>query len=464
MATAWITAGIFLLLAATSLFLALKAATRRLIICARPFIALCVCLSLYLIGGAFEIIHHDINWILFWNNVIYLGLVWLGPLWLYIAIAYIRGEKAPARWLSASLFLIPALTILLKYTNHFHGLCYTSIGINKNEFLWTISFAKGPWYWVHILYSGLTLCIGSLIFIATFFQATGRFRGQALLLAFTGLVPLASLVVYQSGLFLWGLDIIPYSFTFAILMLSIGLLRQDLFTEIPLSWRSILEAVTAGIIVLDRKQNVLEMNGSARAVIGFSLQKKAIVSWSQLVTQTPALASLDLSSETARTSFTIDRDSGQIFVRAHTAPLYDPKGDTIGKTVFLTIDARNRTAAEDPLIDRDAARLVEGMEKKRWFLDPDLGLESLARRVGLPRNRVSYILNRKFKSSAKDFINGYRVREAMRRLSERPNNVLDVCFDVGFNAKATFYATFKKCTGMAPGNFAKKNEGSKDAP
>lgn len=456
MVATWFTFIAFLVLATASMYLAIEALRRRLIFCARPFIAICSCLAVYLIGGAFEIIYHDLSWMQAWNNVIYLGLVWLGPLWLFIALSYARGGTSSPIWASVLLFSIPFATLAIKYTDSLHGLCYSSIGINQNEFIWTISFIKGPWYWVHITYSAITLFTGTMVFLAVFFQTTGRFRKQALLLVITGALPLTSLVIYQSGYFLWGLDIIPYSFSLAILLLAIGLLRQNLFYEIPLSWRSILETVTAGIIVLDRSGNVLEINDTARAAFGISRAQPITASWTELVAQNPEFANVDISSESSRSTFSRAGPSGQILIRAHTTPIRTAAGEHIGRTVFLTLETEKPVPAHDQTIERDAARLVEGMEKDQWYLDPELGLEALARRVKLPRNRVSFLLNRRFKSSAKDFINGYRVREAMKRLTARPENILDVCFDVGFNAKATFYAAFKKHTGKTPSDFLGK--------
>ena len=54
------------------------------------------------------------------------------------------------------------------------------------------------------------------------------------------------------------------------------------------------------------------------------------------------------------------------------------------------------------------------------------------------------------------FINGYRVKEAVRLFTEQPElDIEDVLEMSGFNAKTTFYTVFKEATGLSPAAFRK---------
>lgn len=456
----WIITVYFILTSAVSLFLALKASSRNLVLSARPFALLVLCMVLYLVAGAMHILRRDIGWMLFWNNVIYLGMVWIGPLWLVVALTYARGGRGLPRPFVLALLVLPVITLLLKYTNRFHRLVYESIGINRNDLVWTLSFERGPWYWVHVVSTGMLILAGSLILVGVFFRTSGRFRNQAILMAIGGLFPWGALVLYLSGRFFWGLDIIPFVFFATILLFLVGLLRHGLFEDAPVSWRSIAESMNSGIVVLDSGGRILEMNAMIPTLAG-TPYRRALKDWSGLVKRLPPLSALDPFRDSARLTFPAEpADTGRI-IQVHVSLMTGLDGEPFGSTVIFSVRNRPELPPADTETERDVRRLVRGMDNGKWYLDPDLTLDTLARRTGLPRNRVSYLLNNRFRMPARDFINSYRVREAITLLESQPvTTILDICFSAGFNSKATFYTAFKKHTGKAPGDYPGGN-GSK---
>ncbi len=105
-------------------------------------------------------------------------------------------------------------------------------------------------------------------------------------------------------------------------------------------------------------------------------------------------------------------------------------------------------------------RLERAMEIEKLYLDPDLDLSGLARRVGAARNQLSYVINRNLGKNFYDFVNAYRVREVLRLMEDgaRGNDkMLTLAFDAGFNSKPTFNAVFKKITGRTPSDYRLKS-------
>ncbi len=100
-------------------------------------------------------------------------------------------------------------------------------------------------------------------------------------------------------------------------------------------------------------------------------------------------------------------------------------------------------------------KLRRAMEEGKAYLDPDLTLTALADKLGMPRNRLSRLINETIGKSYNDFINGYRVKEskALLESADPGMDVLGVAFESGFNSKATFYAAFKRMTGMTPSEY-----------
>ena len=110
----------------------------------------------------------------------------------------------------------------------------------------------------------------------------------------------------------------------------------------------------------------------------------------------------------------------------------------------------------DEQMERQKVRLIEVLEKKQLYLNPELRLSDLAEALDIRPYRASEILNRGLQSTFYDLINGYRVSKA-RELLLAPDsaqfNLLGIAMESGFKSKSVFNDVFKKSTGMTPSQF-----------
>jgi AraC-like DNA-binding protein len=100
------------------------------------------------------------------------------------------------------------------------------------------------------------------------------------------------------------------------------------------------------------------------------------------------------------------------------------------------------------------------MDLEKVYLENDLSLPKLAKRMNASCNEVSFVINELYRDNFYNFINKYRVEEAkILLLSEKYNqlNILGIAYESGFNSKTTFNTTFKKHTGFSPTEFVKTN-------
>jgi AraC-like DNA-binding protein len=100
-------------------------------------------------------------------------------------------------------------------------------------------------------------------------------------------------------------------------------------------------------------------------------------------------------------------------------------------------------------------QLQQLIENERLYRHHDITLEKIARRMGVSRVYLSQAVNRCTSKNFATFINEYRVKEAVRTLSEETTNLSleGVAFQSGFNDRKTFYSAFKKITGLSPSEF-----------
>jgi len=105
---------------------------------------------------------------------------------------------------------------------------------------------------------------------------------------------------------------------------------------------------------------------------------------------------------------------------------------------------------------RITRKLRVAMETDHLHRDPNLSLWVLARHIGASPNYISQTLNEVIGESFFDFVNRYRIEEAKTLLSSSNDTVLAITYDVGFNARSSFYNAFKRVTGETPSHYRKK--------
>jgi AraC-like DNA-binding protein len=96
------------------------------------------------------------------------------------------------------------------------------------------------------------------------------------------------------------------------------------------------------------------------------------------------------------------------------------------------------------------------MKMGKPYLHPDLTLHKLSKMVVIPYHYLSQIINNKLNKIFFDFINEYRVEEAVKKLTdptERKKSIHQIANEVGFHSQSAFNRAFKKCTKKTPSDF-----------
>lgn len=107
-------------------------------------------------------------------------------------------------------------------------------------------------------------------------------------------------------------------------------------------------------------------------------------------------------------------------------------------------------------VDNILTRLDGLMETEKIFLDEDITLEQLAEVMVLSRHQLSELINRYKRKNFREYINEYRIKEAIRILEETTDvGLLDLGYKVGFGSNSAFYTAFKKYTGCTPKKYIK---------
>ena len=134
-------------------------------------------------------------------------------------------------------------------------------------------------------------------------------------------------------------------------------------------------------------------------------------------------------------------------------------GVLVGRLIFKTLEQKSpmlpvlteKKYAGSDLKGGEAAQIESEinrvLKKEEFYLDPELSLEQLSEKVGIPKRKVSQVINERMGKSFFDLINTHRIERAKRIFKENKDSkltVLEVLYEVGFNSKSSFNTQFKK--------------------
>jgi diguanylate cyclase (GGDEF)-like protein/PAS domain S-box-containing protein len=297
----------------------------------------------------------------FWAKVGYVAITTLPPLWFVFVLQQRGGvNTALANWL----FVIPALTTMLVWTNEFHNIFWLKTSFNQGVTPPAFETVRGFWFWgVHTLYS-YGLLVSSIVLLLWQRRNTPTSqRGQLVLLISAVSVPLIVNALYIMGFQLLGsVDPTSVAFSASGVFIAFALFRFQLLRLEPIAFRTVFENLPDAIIVLDNKQKIISINSAAQAMLGNTTHfvgkniSMIIEDWAELV------ASYEAAKQTNyQTLFSFK--GNQRYLNVSSSRLTNARGKMIG-TVVVARDiseskAFQEQAYRDPLTNLANRRMLE---------------------------------------------------------------------------------------------------------
>jgi len=235
---------------------------------ATSFCLLMLAIAQWSLAYALELVSADSSTILFWDNFSWLGSAFAPTLWLIFALQYTDRTKWLTRRNTAILMVEPLLTLLLVWTNQFHGLVEDNIRLDTHGPFVGLEMTYGVWYWINIAYSYLLLFVGTILIcmlIQSHMRSAHLYLGQAGALLIAVLAPWVGNALTISGLSPFpDLDLTPFAFTISGLAIGWSLFRFRLLDIIPMAREAVIESMRDAVIVLDEQGRIVDLNPSAQ--------------------------------------------------------------------------------------------------------------------------------------------------------------------------------------------------------
>ncbi|MEX0287619.1 MAG: helix-turn-helix domain-containing protein [Flavobacteriaceae bacterium] len=127
---------------------------------------------------------------------------------------------------------------------------------------------------------------------------------------------------------------------------------------------------------------------------------------------------------------------------------------------YVAYKLKSTTMDGDVFEQSDRAALFDQiskiMAKEKAYLEPEVSLASLSKRLSTSSQKTSEVINQYAKQNFNDYINYHRIQEAKKLLtSEHAERftISSIAFDIGFSSLSSFNTAFKKFEGTTPSRY-----------
>jgi PAS domain S-box-containing protein len=243
---------------------------------ATPFAIMMLMLYEWEICYIFQLAGTDLPTKLFWDKLMFVGVVATPVAWLAFALEYTRRRH----WLTlgrlAVLSIFPLLTITFILTNEWHELFWTKIAIKYQGGFYLLDNINGPWFWMHALYSYTLITIGLVLFVRALLRWPKQYREQMIWILLATVTPFIANIIFVFKIVPILIDITSFALTFSAVGLAFALFHHRLLDIAPIARDVVVDGMKDGMIVLDANRRVVDINQAALQMVGLSNEQQYI--------------------------------------------------------------------------------------------------------------------------------------------------------------------------------------------
>ena len=292
----------------------------------------------------------------FFMSLEYIGIVIVPLGWMAFAVEYTGKPIRLTRRSILLLGIIPAITILLSFTNPWNLMRgpVTEVTVGPFE---VADAGFGPWFWVHAAYSYTWVLWGTVLIFRRFWRSSGVYKRQAFALLVGVLITFVGNAVTVSGSTVLDVTVVAYPVMMGLWAWAI--FRYRLFDIAPIAHDAVFKSMADIALVLDQNNRIVDINPAGQQIIGHGAAEiigqpveTALANWSDIVAR--YRGKIEINED-----ITLDNVAGpgQRNFDLRITPITDGRGQVSGRLVVL------RDITESRLVE--ALRESEGHSRQR---------------------------------------------------------------------------------------------------
>jgi len=344
-----------------------------------PFGFLFIAASIYAGASGLEHASVDLGSIVGWIKVEYVGVVFLGPLWLLFALRF-SGHRSPSLLALAALFLEPVAVLVALLNPRLFSSFYSGLGTKAADGMVVFTATRGPLFWTHLIITSAMLAAGAVVLIDHARRSSIAHRGNAMIAVAGSLVPWIANIFYVAGITPGGADLGPYAVAVSGILFAWALFSRNLLDVVSVARERVLETMGDGVLVADGLGAVVDCNPAARRFLGIEDPKPASAARLFDDPRFADLAALVAAGQGERELLGMGPEH-DLEVRAHAFPVADDAGRLMGIAIVLSDVTQTSALLNRLRLQASLDGLTGAMNRRRFTelatRDIDLARRSL---------------------------------------------------------------------------------------
>lgn len=269
-----------------------------------------------------------------WAKMQYIEIAFIAAFWLLLCAQYTHQDHRSSNWWVAILMVIPVLIIYMVIVENRQHWIWQSIIPISNVPGASLKYTHAWWYFVTAAYFYLQIIIGVFILIRRTIMPP-KSSGYRALVILCGLIPpLVSNFIYETKL-------IPDASLHILLMVGLvvtgmiyfwGIYYFKILEYSSLSRDVIIDNMSEGVIVLDRRDHIYNINSTALSMLGMSQRSAKRKNLNDIIAVWPGIADTFRVAHDYETEVRINGDAPKI-LNIRTTNLKDRDGRSTGRMV-----------------------------------------------------------------------------------------------------------------------------------
>ncbi len=197
---------------------------------------------------------NNVPWILtLCERLYFLGTILVSISILFTGLIFAQ-TKIKFTWRHALLFIVPAISIAVLFTNQSHHLFYTTFSLIPSEQNFGIYFT------IHTIYSYLCIGVGLAYLVVFSIKNYGLFSKQSLLIFIGIMIALIIDAVSTFKIFDWPTSIENIAFAITIIFFILATVKFDFLNVIPIALQTVVDLISDSYVVINEDFEIIDYN------------------------------------------------------------------------------------------------------------------------------------------------------------------------------------------------------------
>ena len=289
-----------------------------------------------------------------WAKMQYIEIAFIAAFWLLLSLQYTHQDHRISNWWVVMLMIIPVLTIYIGITEGKYHWLWDTIIPTSNSPGASLIFTHAWWFFVSEVYFYLQIIIGVFILIRRTIAPPKSSGARALLLLIGLIPPLFCNLIYQLQL-IGGINfqiMLMVGLIISGMIYFWGIYYFQLLEYSSLARDVIIDNMSEGVIVLDRRDRIYNINTTALSMLGLNPRSAKRKSLNDIIAIWPGLSDTFRVAHDFETEVRINGDTPKT-LSIRTTNLKDKDGRSTGRMVVWR-DVTQYRQVESTLRDSEA--------------------------------------------------------------------------------------------------------------